>query len=169
MSNEIVLVIGERNAGKTTTLLRLLQHPEYAKRKVCGIIALANPEKTWYRLKSLTTNQSRLAFSCETRFPHERRLGRFFVDEDAFAWANAHIIGELPRCELVVFDEIGRLELQGGGLAPALRQALDRKTAHILATVRTPFVDEVLKTFAIPIEYVTKVMVDREKDDANHE
>jgi nucleoside-triphosphatase THEP1 len=112
MASRPLFIVGERDGGKSTTLIRLLSELPWRAMRTCGVLALANVGKTQYTLKDLGSKETRLALSCE---PHDgwKRLGKFSYDEDAFNWANKRIIRSLPQAELAVFDEIGRLEMEG--------------------------------------------------------
>ena len=100
--------------GKSSSIAALLSGPPYRTMRKCGILALANAEKTAYTLKDLVSGEERLAMTTEEKSAW-RRLGRFFWDREAFAWANERIIASLGACQIAVFDEIGRLELAGDG------------------------------------------------------
>ena len=143
-----ILIVAGRNEGKSSTLAALLDDHPYRMMRKCGILALANTDKTEYTLKDLASGDQRLAMTTEEKSAW-RRLGRFFWDREAFAWANERIIASLGACQIAVFDEIGRLELDGDGLAPAFTQALRAPRIQVIAAVRTPFVCEVRRTFGI--------------------
>ncbi len=148
MAPRPILIVADRDAGKSRTIAALLNEYPYRTMRRCGVLALANADKTQYTLSDLSTGERRLALTSEQR-PAWRTLGRFFWDAEAFAWANARIIDSLGECELAVFDEIGRLELAGDGLAPAFARALRLPHVRVIAAVRTPFLDAVRRTFGI--------------------
>lgn len=148
MAPKPILIVAGRNEGKSSSIAALLSGPPYRTMRKCGILALANADKTAYTLKDLVSGEERLAMTTEEKSAW-RRLGRFFWDSEAFAWANERTIASLGACELAVFDEIGRLELAGDGLAPAFARALGAQGVQVIAAVRTPFVSEVLRTFTI--------------------
>lgn len=141
-------MVAPLNGGKTTHLVKLIDEAERDGLVVSGVLALANPEKTWYRLNSLATGESRLAFS-EDAGLGSLRLGRFFVDASVFVWANAQVQSDLEHCKVVFFDEIGKLELHGKGFAPSFRSALETEAVSVVAAVRTSFLDEVIHTFSL--------------------
>lgn len=148
MQPRLTLVVAPLNGGKTTHLAKLIDEAERNGLVVSGVLALANPEKTWYRLNSLATGESRLAFS-EDAGLGSLRLGRFFVDASVFVWANAQVQSDLEHCKVVFFDEIGKLELHGKGFAPSFRSALETEAVSVVAAVRTSFLDEVIHTFSL--------------------
>ena len=96
-----------------------------------------------------------------------QRIGRFSIDAEGFAWANALIEKSLGKSDVVVFDEIGRLELNEGGLAPSFRKALARKQVSILAAVRDVHVEEVVRHFGLEASELNLVQVN--KDDIENE
>ncbi|MDT4762855.1 nucleoside-triphosphatase [Sphaerochaeta sp. PS] len=147
-SKQITLIVGERDSGKTTTLLSLLRERHLRPEQLCGFVSLANQEKTCYRLKDLFSEEARLALYVSD-IPFATRLGKFTVDESAFAWANEQLLQRLPAATLAVFDELGRFELQGGGFDPSFRMALATPGLDILATVRSPFLEEVMHHYAL--------------------
>jgi nucleoside-triphosphatase THEP1 len=120
---------------------------------ICGVLALANPEKTVYRLKDLFSQEERLALS-EMPLAQGKRIGRFYLDEQAFDWINDRIIQSLSGSQVAIFDEIGKLEISREGLAVSFRKALETPNLQIFAAVRIPFIEEVLNSFSIPRERV---------------
>ena len=162
MASRPLFIVGERDGGKSTTLIRLLSELPWRAMRTCGVLALANVGKTQYTLKDLGSKETRLALSCE---PHDgwKRLGKFSYDEDAFNWANKRIIRSLPQAELAGFDEIGRLEMEGGGLAPSFAEALGRDGVLVAAVVRTPFVEAVKECFGI--EAIDVIVCQRDENE----
>jgi nucleoside-triphosphatase THEP1 len=158
VSNKIVLIHGEQDGGKTTTLLTYLKdHAHlFSPHEIYGYVSLANTEKNWYRLKDLSSGEERLSMS-EKEFPHATRWGRFFVDETVFSWANQTIIDHLDEAKLVVFDELGRFELAGAGFDKAFKAALKQTDLTIVATIRTRFYPQILARYGLldsPIECI---------------
>jgi len=157
----LTLVVAPLNGGKTTHLVKLIDAAERDGLVVSGVLALANPEKTWYRLKDLSTTESRLALS-EKQGLGKDRIGRFFINDEAFAWANALIEQSLETADVVVFDEIGKLETQEHGLAPSFHKALAQDRAIILAAVRDAHVEVVMNHFGLEASALTLVQVKKE-------
>ena len=157
----MTLVVAPQNGGKTTHLVKLIDEAKRNSLVVSGVHALANPEKTWYRLKDLSTTESRLALS-EKQELGKDRIGRFFINDEAFAWANALIEQSLETADVVVFDEIGKLETQEHGLAPSFRKALAQDRATILAAVRDVHVKVVMKHFGLESSALTLLQVKKE-------
>ena len=75
-------------------------------------------------------------------------IGRFHILQGALRFAREAIESAADEGRIVFVDELGRLELQGGGHAPAVRYLLASKATAVLL-VRTPFVDAVVETFSL--------------------
>lgn len=147
MPHDITFVVANRDSGKTTNLKNMLRS-QFPQAKVCGVLSLANDEKTCYRLKDLVSGDERRVMDTQA-IEGAYRFSRFFVDQKVFDWANASIIDNLDCCELAVFDEIGKIELLGGGLCASFKAALGNPSIRILAAVRIDFVPEVLTYFGL--------------------
>lgn len=80
--------------------------------------------------------------------PPGKRIGRFFLKPGALQFANRAVSEAAGSCNPVFVDEVGRLELKDGGLAPSLRKLLDSKSQAILL-VRDEFVSDVREFFEI--------------------
>jgi nucleoside-triphosphatase THEP1 len=76
-------------------------------------------------------------------------VGRFFVRPEGLAFAAEALEGAACGASVVFVDEIGPWELQGGGLAPSLRDLLPRPLVLVLV-VRAGLVEAVRQVFAIP-------------------
>jgi nucleoside-triphosphatase THEP1 len=64
-------------------------------------------------------------------------VGPYSFDEAALAWAAGVVVGAVGTCELLVVDEIGRLELERGlGLAPVLPRLVMGEAPRSLVLVR---------------------------------
>jgi nucleoside-triphosphatase THEP1 len=150
VANKVIIITGDRNGGKTTNLLSYLEKNSgsYLAHEICGYVSLANKEKNCYRLKDLSSGESRIAMS-EKEVPNASRWGRFFVDEEVFSWANTSIEQHLKTAKLVVFDELGRFELAGSGFDRAFRSALSQTDLVIVATVRTQFLSLIQSRYGL--------------------
>jgi nucleoside-triphosphatase THEP1 len=70
-------------------------------------------------------------------------VGPYSFDGDALRWAVRVVEGAITRAELVLVDEIGRLELwQNGGLAPVLPRLAAGEARCALVLVRESLLAE---------------------------
>jgi nucleoside-triphosphatase THEP1 len=80
--------------------------------------------------------------------------GPYSFDADALDWATGVIERDTGTCDLLIVDEIGRLELVGGtGLAPVLSRLSSGRVGRSLVLVRDSLLDR-LKTRLGPAELV---------------
>ena len=143
-----VLLVGGIGSGKTSTGLRLLSLLRQSGIPVGGFLAprvMEGNETVGYSLIDLATNATHPFASLE---PSDVPTGRFFVSEQGLATADYTVTKALDETSVVVIDEVGRLELGGGGHAPAVRRLLASVAVPILL-VREELVNEVVRTFGI--------------------
>ncbi len=152
----IILISGERNSGKTTRLWReIARYRAMPEVRLGGVATLPVPpgvaSKSEYVLQDIQTGESRLLMS-EQEIPGGERFGRFFVDTSVFSWGNSVILAQFAHSTHIVFDEIGRIELSGGGLAPSFSVAVRQGHIVVIAVVRTSFLSDVVRTFALDMD-----------------
>ena len=75
-------------------------------------------------------------------------IGRFYLAKDGLAFARAAIERATRVMQVVFVDEVGRLECDGKGHAPAVRTLLRSQALPILL-VRSAFVERVVESFGI--------------------
>lgn len=111
MASNIIILTGERGAGKTTAsheAVTLAQAKEYA----CGgIITLTQPdgERKVLDVGSGETRQLTLPPDAKPAIV----LGRFRFDPTTMGWGSMVLTSATP-CQLLVVDELGPLELEQG-------------------------------------------------------
>jgi len=143
-----VLLVGGIASGKTATGLRLLSLLRQCDIRVGGFLAprkLEGDETVGYALIDLATNTTHPFAGLE---PGGIQAGRFYLSEEGLAVADRAVTAALGDTSVVFLDEVGRLELQGGGHAMAVRKVLAADVLPILL-VRDELVDEVVSAFGI--------------------
>ncbi len=151
-----ILLVGGVESGKTATGLRLLSLLRQSEVRVGGFLAprkLESDETIGYSLIDLATNTTHPFAGLE---PGGVRVGRFFVSEKCLAMADRAVSAALDDTSVVFIDEVGRLELEGGGHAPAVRRVIASDVVPVLL-VREEFVDEVVREFGIEAPVVFQV------------
>ncbi len=131
---DIIIVTGGRNAGKTAYLKGLLESGLFSS----GFLTVSDDAgKKVLRLLDVETGESRMLMRESGDGPD--RIGRYAYDPNVFEWARERLSDVVSGT--VVLDEIGRLELSGGGFDPILNTLL-RKRILLYVSVRTEFLDE---------------------------
>jgi nucleoside-triphosphatase THEP1 len=146
VETRFLFIAGDRDGGKTTLLRSYLAGNEGLG--ACGFLSLANEQKTWYSLKDICSGEERLAVS-ERELPDCWRWGRFYVSRPAYEWANDTLVEGIGNADLLVFDEIGRMELAGLGFDRSFGLACRNAAGLVVATVRVPFLGQVLERYGI--------------------
>jgi nucleoside-triphosphatase THEP1 len=112
MATSLIILTGERGAGKTTVCRKTVTLAQ-AKGYACGgIITLTNPDGELDVLDVGSGETRRLTLPPDAEPAVVQ--GRFYFDPDTVGWGNMTLAGATP-CQLFVVDELGPLELERGG------------------------------------------------------
>lgn len=143
-----LVVSGGIACGKTTAVARLVDALRARSIPVHGAFAprvlAADGRTTGYDAVDAGTGSRRKLLRSE---PPGEPIGRFYFDADTLR-AVREAASRASAAGVVVLDEIGRAELEGGGHEAALRAAL-LTGALVVVAVRTEFVDRVVGRFGI--------------------
>lgn len=142
-----LILSGGIGSGKSRTAEALAADLSRRGVSVGGVLCprvLEKGETVGYRARDLATGEER-PFGCLA--PPGVPVGRYFVPESALASACA-AVERAVAARVAIVDEVGRWELAGGGLAPAVRALLASPALPVLL-VRDTLVDAVVQAFAI--------------------
>ncbi|MBP7688853.1 MAG: hypothetical protein KA765_13130 [Thermoflexales bacterium] len=111
--SRLIIVTGERGAGKTTFCVRLIELARSSRRSIGGVLSpavLVNDQKVAIDVIDLRSNRRRqlAAHNPTANYPLEL-YWRF--DADALAWGNQVLRASTP-CEVLLVDELGVLEFE---------------------------------------------------------
>lgn len=153
----ILVLSGPVHGGKTTFLERSLAR--WAARGLApgGFLSVAvtgASGATGYDLSELKTGRRHPYLRREGE-PDAEQIGPFFFVPSTLERARS-IIREADPRELLIVDEVGPLELRGGGLWPALREALSRPGMRCLLVAR----EEILEDLATALAPVVPLVFD---------
>ena len=139
------LIHGEIGSGKTRRAAAWVESEALAGRTVAGVLALKSPAGRQF-MDIATGDQVPLEHPVgdEVAIP----VGRFQFRQAAFDWAVQRIGQALGSAGSVVIDEVGPLEMRGGGFAPLLdRLERDYPGIERVLLVRAGLVEEVVDRF----------------------
>jgi len=127
-----VLLTGRPGIGKTTLIKKLIDMTSLSKGGFCTEEIREKGQRVGFSLTTLDGRTSMLA-GLKIRSPY--RVGRYGVDVESFEAIGVKSIKEaIASKELIVIDEIGRMELFSKKFRDVVIQAL--KTGRVLATIR---------------------------------
>jgi nucleoside-triphosphatase THEP1 len=139
------LIHGEVGSGKTRRAAVWVESEALAGRTVAGVLALKSPAGRQF-MDIATGDQMPLEHPVgdEVAIP----VGRFRFRQAAFDWAVQRIEQALGSAGSVVIDEVGPLEMRGGGFAPLLdRLERDYPGIERVLLVRSGLVEGVVDRF----------------------
>lgn len=150
---KVYIISGAVGEGKTSFLLELANELKKPNIKVEGFLSLRIMERgvtTGYDLLDVRTNEKYSFLRSNTEEKNGNRIGRFII-HDAGLNAGRKILTEAGQknCDVIFIDEVGKLELNGGGWADQLRKLLDSTSSKIVLSIRKGSEYEVLAHFQI--------------------
>ena len=143
MDNNIIILTGEIQTGKTTLLQQFCNQQNHA----AGILTpLVNGKRLFYDIAGKTF------FKMETGVKEETlAIGKYLFSALAFAKANNLLQTESKRTDIkyLIIDEIGSLEIKKQqGLYRSLKEIMASAFNYtLIIVVRQSLVDEVMATF----------------------
>lgn len=139
---KVIGIVGARNSGKSTTASDIKKTYPFIK----GYISLSHGEKDEITLLDLE-NGNRLPLMSRY-FNTPETIGSYHYLKSTFDYAER---GKFNPSDIVMIDEIGRLECTGRGFDHLVRKLLNEDIKLIL-TIRTEFIDIVKANYNIDIE-----------------
>ncbi len=134
----IYIYTGAIQSGKTTRLGQWLKsHPE-----ADGLLAPIVQGKRC--LKRILTTEAR----CLQPPLNEGdcvEVGRFKFSARAFKWGNEQLLQ--TSAAWIIIDEVGKLELKGQGLEPAVSRLLQRPPQNLILVVRDTLLEKVIRHY----------------------
>lgn len=147
IKNKLILWVGEKHCGKTTSAAKLAQRASNEGFKVGGLLAPCvyfDDEFVGFDALDLQSkNQMPLARS------KDGKAGPFDFITDGLKLGNAALSSEDTKsADLIIVDEFGKLELKGDGWRKNIDSLLVSSDAIILLVVRRELVDAVRQLYA---------------------
>ena len=144
----LIIISGPINSGKTTYLHRLISHYAHAGTSVGGVTAEARYEggrKSGYDIRDIASGQETALVRSRSAAPSAeeavQRVGRFVVLNSGLAFTKRALEAGLG-CEVLCLDEIGPLEMSGGGHMPTLELLLGKYHGVLVLVARESVVEE---------------------------
>ncbi len=140
-----VILTGEINSGKTSYLKELVaQSNAYA-----GILSVKKFENERFEGYDLFDVDSKSTHEfIRLSLASESITKRFVFDQKMFRYADKLIKKGIDQGKTIIIDEVGPLELSGGGFDCTLRQCLESGFSYLIV-VRRGLVDAVIQRYEL--------------------
>jgi nucleoside-triphosphatase THEP1 len=161
---KIFIVTGKIGSGKTSLIKKIVHDLQQDKISVSGIYSpriLENGVTTGYDIVHISTGETE-KFLRQQGNENQQRIGKFYIVAEGLKKGNEILMNTLSK--LIIIDEIGKLELEGGGWAPSLEQLIANSKSHLLLSVREEVIDEVFEKFKISPEIIFNVEKQKSED-----
>lgn len=144
-----MLVTGLPGCGKSTLVNRLVENARQRGIKVGGIstpeFRLSTGKRGGFLIQNMATGEEQIMASVELSSPVS--VGRYGVNLEAIRDVGVTAINSaVAEADLVVIDEIGKMELAVPEFSSSVRKALD-SSKLVLGTIgmrlKTPFVNDI--------------------------
>ena len=146
MNPRIKIVTGKIHSGKTTSLFRFISENKAAD----GILApIVNERRRLYHISTKTIKDLEVDKKSEGTIS----VGKYHFLNESFKWANKKLLESynLPTTYLII-DEIGKLELNGGGLHESTKEIVERirnSEKYLILVIRDYLLKDVLQYYQI--------------------
>lgn len=148
----IVILSGQIGIGKTTICKKVIEQARADGHACGGVVSRKGRDEVGravIRVEDLSAGGGKAILAREGEpFKDGTSAGRFHYSPDGIAYAGKAILSG-AEADLLVIDEVGRLELEGGGLAPAMAEAGLNKLDRVLIVIREFLVDEAVEKLGL--------------------
>ena len=149
---KVFIVSGDISEGKTTFLAKLAGNLQSNDISVGGFYApriTQNGQTTGYSLVSIETGEQ-YAFLSTRKNDTDHGIGRFKVNSETLEHAKQMFSTDsIQKKNVIMIDEIGRMELNGKGWKNTLENLLTFPDLCLILAVRNDFVNMVIEKFNI--------------------
>jgi len=171
INSNVIIITGDTQSGKTSFLSKI-QHSLQDKKIVqVGFLADSIYEEKQIKghiLKDIRTEKEfRISYREEKE--NAQKIGRFYLLNEGLNFGK-NILKKIIDTEnknVVIIDEVGRLELDGGGWAIEVKELLKDKSTPIILIVRGKYLNEFVDKFQVNSPYIFYPERDRVKDAVN--
>jgi nucleoside-triphosphatase THEP1 len=158
ISNQnIYIVTGNIEAGKTSTILEIVSKLKMENIKVEGIVTtriLENEITAGYDVLNISTRE-KVRFLRTFGDDIQQRIGKYFIYDEGLKLGENSLNNS--NTKLFVIDEIGKLELEEKGWHKLLLQVISHSKSNLLLSVRLEVINEVLEKYNISPKYIFNV------------
>ncbi len=150
--SNVFIVSGDISEGKTTFLIKLAHNLQKKGISVGGLYTprmMHNGQTIGYNIVSLETGNEFKFLKLKEEESTES-IGRFEINSEAIEQGEMILSSEsLKRKDVIIIDEVGKLEINNKGWKNSLEQLLVLSDICVILAVRNEFISEVIEKFNI--------------------
>lgn len=146
--NKVIILCGDIQGGKTTFLLRLIEHLKRENMNIDGFYAPGVHEggrRIGYDLKAVKSAEHMQFMRLEPSGGTFKQ-GKYYINESGLEFGK-ELLGEhnLAKSDLIVIDEVGPLEMKGKGWALDIERLLSQHPVPQLWVVRRSLLKKAMR------------------------
>jgi len=158
----VVIITGEIHSGKTTFALNVITALKEKNINVCGFLAIGideNGERKGFKLMDLQTGEK--TDLCSTsEIPESFKAGRYYFRRKAIE-KGIKILTNIPDdCQCVIIDEIGPLEIAGGGWSMAIDHLCRKNISPQIWVIRKSIIKKAIRRWNAGDIYIFDIQTD---------
>ena len=146
---DIFIITGKIGSGKTTCIKKLTEKLKSENISVGGFYSsrmMENGETTGYMIVDISSGHKEKLLDINNN-GHQKKVGNYYIREEAIERGNLAL--QQTNAQLMVIDEVGKLELNGGGWAEMLGKLLVSRQNQLLISIRKEVLNEVINKWKI--------------------
>jgi len=157
---QVFIITGDRDDGKTRNLLSTIDELKSRDLSVAGIYSpkiIENNVIIGYDIVDIMNNE-RIPFLRKNEDPDVEKIGSYSILPEGLE-KGRQALGNAMNADvqLIIIDEVGRLEMRDKGWGPAINDILKKPDQKVLMTVRREFVEEVISKWSIKAYIICNV------------
>lgn len=159
MNAKINIIYGDKNQGKTTLVKKLIKDALAEGKVVVGFYSekvLVKNSLIGYNL--VTIPQGDVFPFLRNNVESPKKIGVFYINEGTVAIGLSQLEMAINnKVDIVVLDEVGKLELNDKGWAFGIEELLRLFHGKIIMNVRTQFLEQVIQKWNINVFHAISV------------
>jgi len=147
--HKIFIITGEIGTGKTSFFEKAIKNAVAKQKTVAGILTRRHMDgeiTTGYNVVDVSTGMV-FPFLRTEGNKNQQKIGKYFIDESGLNFGR-QVLQNIENDNVIFIDEIGRLELAGGGWANEL-EPLFQKNSRFILSVREETVEQVIQKWKL--------------------
>lgn len=168
INSNVIIITGDTQSGKTAFLSKIQRSLVDKSIKQVGFLAESiyeGDELMGHMLIDISEGES-FRVSYREQKDNSVKIGRFFLLDEGLEFGRNILrkANNSDNSDVVIVDEVGPLELKGGGWSDEVKELMKKKNKAIILIVRGKNLSDFIKKFEVNSPYIFYPERDRVKD-----